>query len=281
MSIGVAAGREAGGEEADPLSAGIRSGSLEVRLARGQAEIEASQALRYQVFYEEMSARPSPDMAAKRRDIDDFDAICDHLLVFDHEHGGADGGPAVVGTYRLLRQDVAEQHGGFYTAKEFDIDPLIARQPRGTRFLELGRSCTHADYRTKMAIELLWRGIMAYNIRHGIDVMFGCASLPGNDPDALALPLSFLYHQCLAPAEWCVRAHEHLFVEMNRIPKDEIDLKAALRALPPLIKGYVRAGAYIGDGAYIDRQFNTTDVLIILPIERVDPRYKERFGPRG
>ncbi len=252
-----------------------RSGSLEMRLATSSADIEAAQRLRYDVFYQEMSATASPEMAAVKRDFDKYDDYCDHLLVVDHE---APADAAVVGTYRLLRQDVAEAHDGFYTASEFDIDPLLQRAPAGTKFLELGRSCVLKEYRNKHTIELLWRGIMAYVHRHSMDVMFGCASFTGTDPDELALPLSFLYHTYLTPEEWCVKAHDHLRVDMNLMAEDDISIKDAVRALPPLIKGYVRAGAYIGDGAVIDRQFGTTDVLILFPVNKMNDRYVSKFA---
>lgn len=252
-----------------------RSGELEVRLAVDPAEIELAQNLRYRVFYEEMSAVPSAEMKAAKRDFDRYDDFCDHLLVIDHR---AEADEAVVGCYRLLRQSVAEKNGGFYTASEYDIGPLLERASSDTKFLELGRSCVREDYRTRPTVELLWKGIMAYVAKHDMDVMFGCASFDGTDPDSLALPLSFLHHEFSAPEPWKVRALEHLRVEMNRMPKEEISLKGALRALPPLIRGYVRAGAYIGDGAVIDEQFGTTDVLIMFPVSELEDRYKSRFG---
>lgn len=255
-----------------------RSGELEVRLAVGTAEIEAAQNLRYRVFYEEMSASPSEEMKAARRDFDRYDDFCDHLLVIDHR---AEASEAVVGCYRLLRQSVADENGGFYTASEYDIEPLLKSAASGTKFLELGRSCVRKDYRTRPTVELLWKGILAYVAKHNMDVMFGCASFDGTDPDALALPLSFLHHEFSAPGPWKVRALEHLRVEMNRMPKEDISLKAALRTLPPLIKGYIRAGAYIGDGAVIDEQFGTTDVLIMFPVSEMEHRYKTRFGKSG
>ena len=108
--------------------------------------------------------------------------------------------------------------------------------------------------------------------------IFGCASFAGTDPSAHALALSFLHHTALAPEEWRVRAHDHLRVDMNMMPKDAVNLRAAVKALPPLIKGYLRLGAYIGDGAVIDHQFGTTDVLIILPVEQIKTRYFAHFG---
>jgi putative hemolysin len=254
------------------------SGALEVRLAETSAEVEQAQRLRYRVFYQEMSATPSPAMRDAARDFDHFDDVCDHLLVIDrstHEEGR----PAVVGTYRLMRDADAARAGGFYTASEYDISPMLAGLPQGSRFLELGRSCILKSYRTRPAtMQLLWRGLMAYVARFSIDLMFGCASLHGTDPDQLALPLSYLHHFHSVPPDIRVRARPELYVEMNRMAKAAIDVREALRSLPPLVKGYVRAGAGIGEGAVIDRQFGTTDVFIYFPLSGIDARYKRRFG---
>jgi len=259
-----------------------RIGSLEVRLARTAKEIRKAQALRYHVFYEEMSAVADAETQAAGRDIDAYDAICDHLLVLDHEavERNAPFGrkkPRIVGTYRLLRQDVAERNGGFYTAGEFDIQALVDAHA-GKRFLELGRSCVLPPYRTKRTVELLWHGIWAYVLMHRIDVMVGCASIEGTDPDRLAAQLSFLHHHAQAPEDWRVRAVDSRYVNMNRLAKDAVNERQALRELPPLIKGYLRLGAYIGDGAVIDHQFGTTDVLIVLPVSALNSRYVNYYG---
>jgi putative hemolysin len=255
------------------------SAALEVRLAETEEEVEAAQRLRYCVFYEEMSAMPTAEMRAARRDFDHFDEFCDHLLVVDRAAHDEDGQPAVVGTYRLMRDSDAKRAGGFYSAGEYDLAPMLAGLPAGTRHLELGRSCILKDYRTKPGtMQLLWRGVMAYVARFDIDLMFGCASLGGTDPDALALPLSYLHHFHLLPPEIRVRALPPRYVNMNRMPEEAIDPKEALRALPPLVKGYVRAGALMGEGAVIDRQFGTTDVFIYLPVATMDTRYRSRFG---
>lgn len=255
------------------------SGLLEVRIAETPSEVEAAQKLRYHVFYEEMSAIPSPQMRAQRRDFDRYDELCNHLLVVDHGVRDENGEAAVVATYRLLRGEVAAKHGGFYTAGEYDIAPMLKSYPPGTRFLELGRSCVLKPYRAKaITLQLLWRGLMAYFIHDNSDVMIGCGSLPGTDVDALALQLSYLHHFHRAPEGMRVRALPNLYIEMNRMPKEAIDVKEALRSLPPLIKGYIRAGTYIGDGAVIDKQFGTTDVLIYFPLSRLDPRWREHFS---
>jgi putative hemolysin len=254
------------------------SGLLEVRVAETESEVEAAQKLRYRVFYEEMSAIPTPEMRASSRDFDRYDDFCEHLLVVDHGVRDENGEALVVATYRLLRGDVAAQHGGFYTAGEYDIAPIIKSHPVASRLLELGRSCVLKSYRSRpITMQLLWRGILAYFGRYNVELMFGCGSLPGTDPEALKLPLSYLYHFHLAPPHMRVRALAHLYVEMNRMPKKEIDEREALRSLPPLIKGYVRTGAYVGDGAVIDRQFGTTDVLIFFPVSRIDPRWRAHF----
>ena len=257
-----------------------RMGSLEVRLARKKSEIRRAQRLRYTVFYEEMSATPGALAMLSRRDEDAFDPVFDHLLVLDR------GEPAngrrwrrskVVGTYRLLRQEIADLYDGFYTQGEYDIAPLLRAKP-DYRFVELGRSCVLKPYRNKRTLELLWQGVWTYVREHGADVMIGCASFAGVDPKAHAEAMSFLYHTALAPEEWRVRAHEHLRVDMNMMPAEAVSPRAALKSLPPLIKGYLRLGAYIGDGAVIDRQFGTTDVLIILPVEAIRSRYFAHFG---
>lgn len=250
-----------------------RIGSLEVRLSASKKDIKRAQALRYKIFVEEMGAVPDLISRLKRRDIDAFDKICDHLLVIDH----AMPEPEIVGTYRLLRQDVAESHGGFYTANEFDIAPMLTRH-RGLRFLELGRSCVAKPYRDKRTVELLWHGIWAYVKRHKIDVMFGCASFDGTDIDALSMPLSFLYHSAKAEGEFTAKALPRRMIDMNRLPPEAINPKQALQSLPPLIKGYLRLGAKIGEGAVIDHQFGTTDVLVILPVSEINPRYVEYYG---
>jgi putative hemolysin len=261
-----------------PMQSLGRAGALEVRLAQTAAEVRQAQKLRYRVFFQEGSAVPNPARLIARRDVDTYDAICDHLLVVDHESRdrSAQGRPAVVGTYRLLRQALAEDYGGFYTAGEFDIGGLIERHGY-LQFVELGRSCVLPEYRNKRTVELLWHGIHAYVQQTRCDVMIGCASIEGTDPKRLALPLSFLHHYARAPEQWRARALPERYVEMNRLSKEAIDPKAALRALPPLIKGYLRLGACVGDGAVIDREFGTTDVLIVLPMSAIQKRYVEHF----
>lgn len=260
-----------------------RVGNLEVRLARTWAEIKLAQRLRYQVFFEEMSAVPSRLAQFRRRDEDAYDALCDHLLVVDLDQtipgrAGRPERPKVIGTYRILRQEIAEQGPGFYSAGEYDIGPLLKSKAATHRFMELGRSCVLAPYRSKRSVELLWHGLWTYVRENRIDVMIGCASFEGIDLEDHKMALSYLHHKALAPLEWRARAHDRIGVSMNMMPLPDIDQKAALKAMPPLIKAYLRLGAYFGDGAVIDRQFGTTDVLVIMPVAKIDPRYFEHYG---
>ena len=250
----------------------VRAGNLGVRIAATAAEIDAVQSLRYRVFYGEMGAAPDAETARNQRDRDDFDAVADHLLVVDHAIGpGAEG---VVGTYRLIQREAAAQLGRFYSAGEYDIDPIL-RFPG--RIMELGRSCVDAAYRNRAAMQLLWRGIAAYVFHYQIDLMFGCASLPGTHPDAVATELTYLYYNHLAPPALRPRALPHRFVEMRRLRAETIDPKRALTQLPPLIKGYLRLGGFVGDGAVVDPQFNTTDVAVVVKTDLVTDKYYRHY----
>jgi L-ornithine Nalpha-acyltransferase len=248
---------------------------LEIRLARSSDEVDAAQALRYRVFYEEMGARPTAQVAAERRDRDAFDARCDHLLILDQRRPESD---SVVGTYRLLRRSVAERHGGFYTAGEFDIAPLLAVPGE---ILELGRSCVDTAYRSKAVMQLLWKGISDYVFHYNIEIMFGCASFPGTDPAEHATPLSYLFHRHMAPPEFRPRAIASRYVKMDILPLAGIDERRALASLPPLIKGYLRLGGFVGDGAVIDHQFGTIDVSVIVVTERVSDKYYRHYAREG
>ncbi len=261
----------------------VRQGSLEVRLARSLKEIKAAQKLRYQIFYEEMHARPDWRMRMTRRDIDEYDIFCDHLLVLDHDRPK---GKRIVGTYRLLRQEVALAHDGFYSSGEYDLSPLMtesfgAQIGEGRQLLELGRSCVHKDYRANSTINMLWKGIAEYLKDNNIAYMFGCASFEGTDPEAFKEPMAYLYHNHLVPDDFKVRALDNQFVEMNTMSAEEIDVRMARRALPPLIKGYLRIGCFIGDGAVVDEQFGTTDVFILLPVEKIAKRYSKKYDLKG
>jgi putative hemolysin len=251
----------------------IESGGLIARLAESAADIDAAQALRYRVFYGERGAIPSVENIARQRDFDAFDAVCDHLLVISRERTYLPGG--VVGTYRLLRRSVADRHDGFYTTGEYDISPLLRLEGE---ILELGRSCVALDYRNRAAVQLLWQAIAAYVSLHEIRLMFGCASLPGTDPEELSEALSYLYHYHLAPEALRPRALASRHVDMAVLPRNVLEGKKVLKTLPPLIKGYLRVGGFVGDGAVIDPQFNTIDVSVIVKTDLITEKYSRHYG---
>lgn len=249
----------------------IRAGSLEVRLACSEQEVEEAKRLRYRVFVEEMGAAPTPQGEVLRQDFDEFDRYCDHLLVLEH----AAGAPQVVGTYRLLRRSAMAALGRFYTEDEFDIATL---QRLPGEILELGRSCVDQDYRNRAVMQLLWRGITAYVLHYDIQVMFGCGSLHGSDPAQHSMALSYLHHYHLAPPELRPAALPGRYVSMNLLRKEEVDVKAAFSVLPALIKGYLRLGGYVGDGAVVDEVYNTTDVSVVVKTALVTEKYVQRYA---
>ena len=250
----------------------IWTNSLHLRLAETLEEVEAAQTLRYRIFYEGTAAKATEEVAALKRDFDAFDDYCDHLLVFDRSRG--DGPEGVIGTYRLMRREAAERCGRFYTEDEYDIANLL-NFPGD--ILELGRSCIAEKFRNGPTLQLLWRGVVEYILAHDVGLLFGCASLPGVEPDRLALQLSFLYHHHLAPPALRTWARPERYVPMNRIPPEEISAPRAMQQLPPLLKGYLRVGGFIGEGAVIDYDFGTTDVCVMLKTEWVTDRYYRHY----
>ena len=243
-------------------------------MAEKPQEVEAAQRLRYKVFYEEFGAKPNEQMAREGRDFDEYDPLTDHIIVVDESHGHIND--QIVGTYRLLRQSRLPSDFHFYTSNEFDISPLLKS---GRALMELGRSCVLPEYRTRPVLQLLWQKITEYFVLHNIEILFGCASLQGTSIDDVAEQLSYLYHFHRAPDDICPTVLPHLGVDMNILPKEQIEPHARriFSDLPPLIKGYLRVGCMIGNGAYIDHQFNCIDVCIVVPTEQLAKRYMRHY----
>jgi len=257
-------------ENLEPVD--VRAGNLHIRLARTAEEVTASQELRYRVFCTEMAAKPTAEMTKLEREFDAFDEYCDHLLVFDCDH--AKGTNAVVGTYRLMRRESARRCGGFYTSGEYDIGKLLDYPGP---ILEVGRSCVGRGHRSGAIMQLLWRGISAYVFHYKIDILFGCASLPGVQPEPLAMPLAYLHHHHLAPPDLRPRARSERYVDMDCLPSASATRDAAWPELPPLIKGYLRLGGHVGEGAVVDHDFGTTDVCIVVKTDKVTEKYYRHY----
>lgn len=248
---------------------------LELRLAKTAAEVRAAQRLRYAVFVEELGGSgPMVDTEAGL-EMDRFDPFFDHLILLDHRRPDHD---RVVGVYRLMRGDGAARAGQFYSEDEYDLSVLRAS---GRPLLELGRSCVHADYRGGTAMLHLWNGLAKYIAEHGIEVMFGVASFHGLDPAPLAGPLSLLHHRHLAPDDICPKARATGFQRMDLIPADALDRPAAIRAMPALIKAYLRLGGFVGEGAYTDRAFNCIDVCLVMDVARMSDRHRAIYQRGG
>ncbi len=245
---------------------------FEVKLAQGEAELLAAQRLRYHVFVEELGGGGALVDHAGRFERDRFDPYFDHLILIDHSRDAA-GLEHVVGVYRLMRGEQAAGAGQFYSEEEYDLAPLRAS---GRRLLELGRSCLLPEYRGGIAMYHLWTGLAGYVETHGIDILFGVASFHGTDVAALAQPLSLLHHRHLAPEELRVRARA--YQPMDLMPPDAIDRRAAMVQVPALIKAYLRLGGVVGDGAYIDHAFNTTDICMIMDTARMNAKRRRIYA---
>lgn len=243
-----------------------------VRLARDAADIRAAQRLRYDVFVTEMGAAAPAADHPRQMECDAFDAHSDHLLLID-PHRPED--EQVVGTYRLMTQAHAEKAGRFYSESEFDLSPLFTQN---RPLLELGRSCLHPAYRGGSALLSLWQGIGAYVAENDIEMLFGVASFAGTDPAALSAQLGILHRDYLAPATCRVRVKDACSYDMATTPCADADKRAVMRGLPPLIKAYLRLGGVVGDGAYIDEAFNTTDVFVMFDTANLTPRQQALFG---
>lgn len=234
-----------------------------VRLAETAQDVEAAQRLRYEVFVRELGGTgPMVDHRA-RLEADRYDAVADHLLLRDHRRPGA----PVVGVYRLMRGEQADRAGQFYSESEYDLTML---RQSGRQLLELGRSCLAPAYRGGTAMYELWTGLAAYVDAHQIDLLFGVASFHGTNPAALSAPLSLLHHRHLAPPALRVRARHENYQSMNLIAPDQIDRRAAMTAMPALIKGYLRLGGMVGEGAWIDHAFNTIDICLVMDTARLN-----------
>ncbi len=240
-----------------------------VTIAETQEQLRAAQALRYEVFIRELGGGGDLVDHDAKLERDRFDQYFDHMLVTDTSKN------EVVGVYRLLRDDQARAAGQFYSEDEYDLTVL---KTSGRRLLELGRSCLHRDYRGGTAMYHLWNGLAQYVADHEIDILFGVASFHGTDVSTLAQPLSLLHHEHLAPPDLRVRAQSDHYQEMNLVAKNDLDRRRAMLQVPSLIKAYLRLGGFVGEGAYVDHMFNTTDVCLILDTQRMNDRQRRLYS---
>lgn len=245
---------------------------FDVKLAETEAELRAAQRLRYDVFVRELGGDGPLVDHSLTTERDRFDPYCDHLIL-THSASGA-----VIGAYRLLRGPQAAEAGGFYSETEYDLTLL---KSSGRKLLELGRSCQHPDFRGGTAMHCLWGGLAAYVAQHRIDVMFGVASFHGTDTAKLAQPLSMLHHRHLAPLHLRVRARPEAFRRMDLVAQQDLDRRTAMIAVPSLIKAYLRLGGHVGEGAFVDHSFNTTDVCLVMETANLNARQARIYAGRS
>ena len=249
---------------------------FEIRLATDQADLKAAQRLRYRVFVEELGGTgPLVDHDA-RLERDEFDPVVDHLCLIDNRRSAADL-DHVVGVYRLLPGDRAAKFGRFYCDAEYDLTPL---RQSGRSLLELGRSCVDPEHRGGAAMFLMWNALADYVLDHGIEIMFGVASFHGTDATMLAPSLAWLHHHNLAPPALRPVARPEGFQRMDLIPADRLDRRDAMLGMPALIKAYLRLGGVVGEGAFIDREFNTTDVFLLMDTKAMSDKHRQFYESR-
>lgn len=247
---------------------------LKLKLAGSEEDLRAAERLRYDVFVDELGGNGPLVDHANRFERDAFDPVYDHLVLID-ERRDREALDHVVGVYRLLTGDKAHDFGRFYTEDEYDLSVL---KSSGRRLLELGRSCVHRDYRGGLALRKLWTGLAQYVLEREIAILFGVASLHGTDVDTHAEPLSHLHRAHLAPPDLRVRVVEGAYQRMDLVPTEKIDRVAAMRAVPTLIKSYLRLGGFVGDGAFVDHAFNTTDVCLVMDTARMSDAARARYA---
>lgn len=247
---------------------------LALRMAETDEDLRGAERLRYTVFVEELGGNGIDVDHEYRFERDVFDPFYDHLILAD-KRINPETYDHVVGVYRLLTGEKAAEQGRFYSEDEYDLSIL---KSSGRKLLELGRSCVHPDHRNGAALPMLWSGLASYVLERDIEVLFGVASLHGTNIDQLKLPLSHLHSAFLAPPELRVRAIDKAFQPMDLLPASEIDRVAAMREVPALIKSYLRLGGFVGDGAFVDHAFNTTDVCMVMDVARMDEQVRNRYA---
>jgi putative hemolysin len=251
----------------------IKNGRYETRLAKNEAELAASQRLRYKVFYEEEGAKPSAEQKAQGRDFDEYDPHCDHLIAIDRT-AGDDPDSYVIGNYCLMRKERAAKVGHWYSQAEFNVEKFNGFPGE---VLELRRACVAREHRNRSVMQMLWNALAAYMFDYDIKLMFGCGSFPGLEPEKFRQALSYLYYNCAAKGALAIEAKGENARRMDMMPKGEVDKAAAVNEIPTMVRGYIRAGAKVSRSLWIDRDFNCFDVCIIFDMENLKGKYLKHY----
>ena len=245
-----------------------------VKIADKKSELKKAQALRYSVFYNEKKAIPTISKKLLRLDYDNIDKFADHLIVLDNNRKGIEN--KIVGTYRLIRGDIAVHFGGFYTSAEFDLSKIL-NSYNHNQILELGRSCVHQDYRNGTVMNLLWKAIAEYIKLYDIKILLGCASFHGTNVMKYTNELSYLRKNFSLPDKLSVKSLDtKIYPSYTEINSNINDLRTFVK-LPPLIKGYLRIGGKVSYDCFVDYKFNTIDLCVIVNTRNIDKKYKKKY----
>ena len=245
-----------------------------VKIADKKSELKKAQALRYSVFYNEKKAIPTISKKILRLDYDNVDKFADHLIVLDNNRKGIEN--KIVGTYRLIRGDIAVHFGGFYTSAEFDLSKIL-NSYNHNQILELGRSCVHQDYRNGTVMNLLWKAIAEYIKLYDIKILLGCASFHGTNVMKYTNELSYLRKNFSLPDKLSVKSLDtKIYPSYTEINSNINDLRTFVK-LPPLIKGYLRIGGKVSYDCFVDYKFNTIDLCVIVNTRNIDKKYKKKY----
>ena len=250
----------------------IESDNFIIKLVQTKSELKKAQALRYSVFYKEKKAKPTLPKKLIRLDYDKIDKFADHLIVIDKNRKNK-----IVGTYRLIRGDVAELYGGYYSSTEFNLINIVNNY-QNKHILELGRSCVHQNYRNGTIMNLLWKAIAEYVKLYDIKVLIGCASFSGTDPIKYSEELTYLRDNFSLPANLSVESYDNNIYPAYKLNNNNNSNPLRTFAkLPPLIKGYLRVGGKVSDNFFVDYRFNTIDLFVVVSTDDIDTRYKKKY----
>ena len=250
----------------------IESDNFIIKLVQTKSELKKAQALRYSVFYKEKKAKPTLPKKLIRLDYDKIDKFADHLIVIDKNTKNK-----IVGTYRLIRGDVAELYGGYYSSTEFNLINIVNNY-QNKHILELGRSCVHQNYRNGTIMNLLWKAIAEYVKLYDIKVLIGCASFSGTDPIKYSEELTYLRDNFSLPANLSVESYDNNIYPAYKLNNNNNSNPLRTFAkLPPLIKGYLRVGGKVSDNFFVDYRFNTIDLFVVVFTDDIDTRYKKKY----
>ena len=245
-----------------------------IKIVEKKSELKKAQALRYSVFYKEKKAIPTITKKFLRLDYDKVDKFADHLIVIDKNKKGIKN--KIIGTYRLLRGDIAAHCGEFYTSSEFDLSKIL-NSYKNNQILELGRSCVHQDYRNGTIVNLLWKAIAQYVKLYEIKILLGCASFHGTDVMKYTNELSYLRKNFSLPDELSVKSLDtKIYPAYNKINSNNNDLRTFVK-LPPLIKGYLRIGGKVSHDCFVDYKFNTIDLCVVVTTDNINKKYKKKY----